>query len=446
MLKKIRDIAKKYNMIKSGDTVVCGLSGGADSVCLMLTLLELASELDFSVEALHVNHCLRSDESDRDERFCRDLCERLNVPFNAFSCDVKGYSEKNGISCEEAARELRYAIFRENSAGKLIATAHNADDNLETMLLNLVRGTGLKGVSGIPPVRGNIIRPLIAVSRNEIEEYLEKNNQDYVTDSSNLTDDYTRNKIRHNIIPLMRELNSSLTETTVRTAEVLRSENAFIESAVREVEKKCFTGGRFSGLADYDEVIRRRCIAKYLSDNSLSFSNKRLTDCDKILINGGKINISGNIYLISDGNGMRLETILPSEEIKSVSKTLEIGENRIFPKTALVCELVECENLRKIDFIHKKLTFYLVDYDKIKGTAIVRNRKQGDKLILRGRNFTSSVKKLINERISVSQRSTLHFIEDEEGTIFAEKIGIAQRVAPDENTSRLLKITVVQEG
>ncbi len=446
MQKKIRNTADKYNMIKSGDTVVCGLSGGADSVCLLLSLKELSAELDFSVEALHVNHCLRGAESDRDEQFCRDLCMQLNIPFTAVSCDVKGYSEKMGLSCEEAARELRYGIFRENAAGKLLATAHNADDNLETMLLNLIRGTGLKGITGIPPVRDNIIRPLIAVSRQEIEEYLQKHGQNFVTDSSNLTDDYTRNKIRHNIIPLMRELNGSITETTVRTAEVLRSENQLIDEAVHSAYEKCFKDGIFTGLGEYNQVIRRRCIAKYLSDNSLPFSNKRLTDCDNILVNGGKINISGNIHLISHGNKLRFEEIIPAKTQELISKTLEIGENRIFPDSILICEIANCESLKKIDFVHKKLTFYLLDYDKIKGTAIVRNRKFGDKLKLRGRNFTSSVKKIINETIPVSQRNSLHFIEDEEGTVFAEKIGIADRVAPDENTKRLLKIHILREG
>ncbi len=446
MLKKIRNTAEKYNMIKSGDTVVCGLSGGADSVCLLLSLNQLSAEMNFSLEAIHVNHCLRGEESDRDQQFCHDLCERLNIPFNAVSCDVKGYSEKNGLSCEEAARELRYGIFREYSMGKLLATAHNADDNLETMLLNLIRGTGLKGIAGIPPMRDNIIRPLIAVSRLEIEEYLQKCGQDFVTDSTNLTDDYTRNKIRHNIIPLMKELNSSLSETNVRTAEVLRSENQFIDEAVREAVKNCRKDGIFIGLKEYNQVIRRRCIAEYLSENSLPFSNKRLTDCDNILINGGKINISGNIFLISEGNTLRLEDIKPKTGNTLISKPLELGENRIFPDSILVCEIVNCENLKKIDFVHKKLTIYTLDYDKIKGTAIVRNRKFGDKLKLRGRNFTSSVKKIINETIPVEQRNSLHFIEDENGTVFAEKIGIADRVAPDSSTKRLLKIQIIREG
>lgn len=446
MIEKIRSTAEKYNMLRKGDTVVCGLSGGADSVCLLLALRELADNMDFSLEAIHINHCLRSTESDGDEQFCRHLCRRLDIPLTVVSCNVREYSVKNRLSCEEAAREMRYEAFRCHTEGKMLATAHNADDNLETMLLNIIRGTGLKGISGIPPVRDNIIRPLIAVSRAEIEDYLRNIGQDFVTDSSNLTDDYTRNKIRHNIIPLMKEINGSLTETTVRTSEVLRSENDLIEEIVAEAMEKCLQNGLFHGLSGYNEVVRRRCIARYLSAKSLPFSNRRLTDCDNIAVNGGKINISGNIYLVSDGKEMKLSEILPQKTEEIISAELKIGENRIFPDSVLICEIINCENLKKIDFVHKNLTFYLLDYDKIKGTAIVRNRKFGDKLKLRGRNFTSSVKKIINETIPVSQRKTLHFIEDDEGTAFGEKIGIAERVAPDENTSRLLKITVVREG
>lgn len=444
MLNKIRFIAEKYNMLKEGDTVVCGLSGGADSVCLLLSLRELSAELGINVEAIHVNHCLRGDESDRDEQFCRDLCGRLGLKFTAVSCDVKSYSEKNSLSCEEAARLLRYGIFGEYTQGKKLATAHNADDNLETMLLNLIRGTGLKGIAGIPPVRGNIIRPMLNVSRYEIEEYLKKNGQSYVTDSTNLTDDYTRNKLRHNIIPIMKEINGSLIETSVRTAGVLRSENELIESEVDEAMEKCLKNGVFMGLSEYSEVVVRRCISRFLSERNFPISAKRLEECGNIAVNGGKLNISCNTYFVSDGMTVQLKEIIPPTE-DIISKELQLGENRLFPQAKLICEIVNCENWKKNRFVHKKLTIYLLDYDKIIGRTVVRNRKFGDKIRLEGRSFTSSVKKLINQTVPVSMRSTLHFIEDEEGTIFGEMIGIADRVAPDENTSRLLSITVERE-
>lgn len=434
-------------MFAEGCTVVCGLSGGADSVCLLLSMRELSAEFGFAVEALHVNHCLRGAESDRDEEFCRKLCERLNVPFTAVSCNVREYAGKNGLSCEEAAREMRYEVFRSNSRGKLIATAHNSDDCLETMILNLIRGTGLKGLAGIPPVRDNIIRPLMCVSRREIEEYLREKRQDFVTDSTNLIpDDNTRNKIRHRIIPLMKNINPSLIETARNTADVLRSENGFIENVTaRAFEESCKNGG-LSGLSRYDEVIRRRCISRYLSSNGFSVSHKRLSECSDIAVNGGQLNISGKTFFISDGDTARLEAIDTEKKNESVSAELQIGENCIFPGCTLVCELIECESLEKKGFLNKKLTFYLLDYDKIKGRAVVRNRKFGDRIKLQGKGFTSSIKKLINEKIPRDLRDTLHFIEDGEGTVFAEMIGIADRAAPDENTSRLLMITVRRNG
>lgn len=443
MINKIFDFIKKYDMLYNGDTVLCGLSGGADSVCLLLVMCGLREKLGISVEALHVNHCLRGDESDRDEQFCRNLCEKINVPFTAVSCNVKEFAEKNSLSYEEAARQLRYDIFAEYSAGKKMATAHNADDNLETVIHHLIRGTALKGLAGIPAIRGNIVRPLLAVSRSEIENYLSAAGQDYVTDSTNLTDDYTRNKIRHKIIPVMREINGSLIETSVRSIESLRSENNLIESEVDNAMNNCFKNGIFTGLSEYNEIIRRRCVSRVFSGKNIPVSNKRLAECDNIILNGGKINLSDDIYFISDIKTARIIKI-PRREYKITEKTLSLGENKIFSDSVLVCQLIECDNMVKISFVNKKLTSYFLDYDKIIGSAVVRSRKYGDRIRLNGKKFTSSVKKLINEKIPDYLRDSLHFIEDDEGTVFAEGLGIAERVAPDENTNRLLEIYIIR--
>lgn len=442
MLDKVFGFISDNKMLSRGDTVVCGLSGGADSVCLLLALNSLHERLGITVEAVHVNHCLRGGESDRDEGFCRELCKSLGIGFISESCDVSGYAVKNGLSCEEAARKLRYDIFAKHSQGKKLATAHNANDNLETMLINLARGTALKGISGIPPVRGNIIRPLLIVSRSEIEAYLDGIGQSYVTDSTNLSDDYTRNKIRHRIIPLLEEINPSAVATAARSSQAMREENSFIESAAEEALKKCRCGSGFSGLSDMHSVIRRRCIAVLLTEKSLPYSYERLYELDNILVNGGKYNLSGDIFFVSDGRSAQITTIPHSDEEQNLSAKLVIGENMIFPDKKIVCRVIECDNLKKIEDVHKNLTFYLLDYDKIKGSAIVRSRKYGDKIRLCGRSFNSSVKKLINQYVPPEKRRFLHFIEDSEGTVFAEMIGIADRVKPDGSTKRLLEITI----
>ena len=214
-----------------------------------------------------------------------------------------------------------------------------------------------------------------------------------------------------------------------------------IEKMVDEAVKNCLDGKRLSGLEKYDHVVRKRAISRLLSENKLPYSHKRLDEADNILINGGKINISDQYYLIGSEKNIELKKIAPvSTEV--VSAPLKMGINRIFAESSLFCELIECDNLKKNETVNKISTFFLLDYDKIRGRAIVRSRVYGDKIKLCGRNFTSSVKKLINEMIAVENRSTLHFIEDEEGTIFAEGIGIADRVAPDKDTARFLKISV----
>lgn len=442
MLNRIYGFIKKNDMLHSGDTVVCGLSGGADSVCLLLVLSEISERLGITVEALHVNHSLRGAESDRDEEFCRCLCERLGIPFSARRCDVNAFARDFSLSCEEAARKLRYGMFAAYSQGKKIATAHNANDNLETIILNLTRGSGLKGLTGIPPVRGNIIRPLLEVSRREIEDFLRSHNQEFVTDSTNLTEDYTRNKIRHRVIPLLEEINGSVVKTTVKSSETLREENRFITDAVRDARDKCRSGNSFTGLEKYHSIIRRRCIAELLSENGLPYSNYRLTECDRILCEGGKLDLSRDFYFVSDGRTAEIKRIEHRQPHNEISAELIIGENMIFPGKIMTCRIVNCDNLRKIENVHKNLTFYLLDYDKITGRAIVRNRKFGDRIQLCGRNFTSSVKKLINEKVPENLRSSLYFIEDEMGTIFAEAIGIAERVKPDENTVQFLEINI----
>ncbi len=443
MLEKIYNFIIENNLVAPQDIVICGLSGGADSVSLLLSLFQLKDRLNISIEALHVNHCLRGKESDRDEQFCRELCKRLEIPFWAVSCDVRGYALKNSLSCEEAARKLRYGIFDEYSHGKKIATAHNANDNLETVILNLARGTALKGLSGIPVKRNNIIRPLLSVTRTDIEAFLVSENQSFVTDSTNLSDDFTRNKIRHNIVPQLQQLNSSVIETSIRSISALRSENELLDSQTDAAMEECRIADGFSGLSVFHSVIRRRCIARLLTEKNLPYSSDRLAQADRILMNGGKINVSGDIYLVSDKNSIVLISIPQKKEQELISKDMVIGENHIFPNKTLLCEIVECDNLKKIRSVNNLLTFYLADYDKIKGRIIVRSRKFGDKIQLCGRNFNSSVKKLINQTVPLENRNFLHFLEDEDGTVFAENIGIAQRVAPDKNTVRLLKISVI---
>ena len=231
MLSKVKDYIKKHKLLSLSDLYIVTLSGGADSVALLLLL----DEMGYKVHALHCNFHLRGEESDRDERFCEDLCLKKNIPFHRIHFDTLMYAETHKMSVEMAARELRYRYFeqlRKDIGAEGICVAHHQDDTVETVLLNLVRGTGLRGLTGIQPRNGAILRPLLCVTRTEIEAYLATKQQDYVTDSTNLETDFVRNKIRLQVVPLLRQLNPAVSENIVRTAEHLTEAQKVLDAVV----------------------------------------------------------------------------------------------------------------------------------------------------------------------------------------------------------------------
>lgn len=231
MLSKVKDYIKKHKLLSLSNLYIVALSGGADSVALLLLL----DEMGYKVHALHCNFHLRGEESDRDERFCEDLCLKKNIPFHRIHFDTLMYAETHKMSVEMAARELRYRYFeqlRKDIGAEAICVAHHQDDTVETVLLNLVRGTGLRGLTGIQPRNGAILRPLLCVTRTEIEAYLATKQQDYVIDSTNLETDFVRNKIRLQVVPLLRQLNPAVSENIVRTAAHLTEAQKVLDAVV----------------------------------------------------------------------------------------------------------------------------------------------------------------------------------------------------------------------
>ncbi|ERK00051.1 tRNA lysidine(34) synthetase TilS [Hoylesella pleuritidis] len=231
-LKTISDYISHYKLLKVNGKYLVALSGGADSVALLRVLLTLG----YAVEAIHCNFHLRGEESDRDEFFCKTLCNKLGVTFHSVHFDTITYARQHKVSIEMAARELRYRYFErlcQDIDATAICVAHHRDDNAETVLLNLIRGTGITGLAGIAPRRGYIIRPLLGVNRQEIIEYLDSIKQDFVTDSTNLTDNVVRNKIRLHILPLLADINPSVSESIAKTADHVREATKYVESGVK---------------------------------------------------------------------------------------------------------------------------------------------------------------------------------------------------------------------
>ncbi len=237
---RIKEYICSNRLLDNGAKVVVGLSGGADSTALLLVLLRLG----YKVQAVHCNFHLRGAESDRDQQFATDLCARLGVELEICQYDTKAYASEHGLSIEMAARELRYADFdriMHKCGASAVCIAHHRDDSVETVLLNLIRGTGIKGLTGIKPRNGHIIRPLLCVSRQDIENWLQECGQPYVTDSTNLETDYTRNKIRLGLLPLMRDINPSVDESIMATACHLQQAYDLYAPAIDDIRSQVIT-------------------------------------------------------------------------------------------------------------------------------------------------------------------------------------------------------------
>mgnify|MGYP002623277760 FL=1 len=249
MLSKVKDYIQKHKLLDANELYLVALSGGADSV----TLLLLLDEMGFKIHAVHCNFHLRGDESDRDEQFCENLCQQKSIPFHRIHFDTLTYAETHKVSVEMAARELRYRYFeqlRKDIGADGVCVAHHRDDLVETVLLNMVRGTGLRGLCGIRPCNGKILRPLLCVSKQDILSYLDEKGQPYMTDSTNLEDEAQRNKVRMNILPLLQDINPAVSENIEKMAEFLAEAQKVLDAVVSQFKDNKYL--YFSDLAKFN--------------------------------------------------------------------------------------------------------------------------------------------------------------------------------------------------
>lgn len=281
---KVLSWCAEHGLFAPGDSVCTALSGGADSVAMLHLLHSLQPELGITLRAAHYNHHLRGAESDRDQQFCRDLCRSLGVELICGEGDVAGAAARTGKSIELAAREMRYAFL--DSLGSKIATAHSANDNLETILINLTRGTALRGLCGIPPQREQIVRPILCLTRQEIESYLAEHGLTHITDSTNLQDDCLRNRIRHHIIPALTAENPLLAEKTVGLSEALRRDESYLQAQAGTLLEQARRPEGFDVccLRAASEPIRTRALRRMLESAGASdLSAAHLRACSDLL-------------------------------------------------------------------------------------------------------------------------------------------------------------------
>ena len=439
MTDKVLKTVSKHHMVSAGETVGIGLSGGADSVALTHILSENKDVLGIkSIKAIHIHHGIRGKEADRDMEFSQNLCEKLNIEFLCFKADVPAEARKTGESLEECARRIRYSFFAECGCDK-IATAHNLNDNMETFLLNLTRGTSLSGLCSIPYTRDIYIRPLLDCTRAEIERYNRENGLSFVTDSTNLCDDYSRNKIRHNILPRLFEINPSFDKSFQRCLDsVYLAEDYFTETA-RDLLNSARSGEDYdcSVFENSHNALKYRVISMILKEkNAKNINRKHIESVAAVIKTGGSVDINGGL------------TVTVERKMLSFGKT-KATDYFEFPtdiksgiiETPVGIYAVNTHFKKDLQNLNKETVDNFIDCDKITGVLYFRNRREGDKYRQAGRGVTKTLKDLFNEsKTPVCERSKMLILSDDSGIVWTEFFGVSQRCKVTDKTEKYIKI------
>lgn len=388
MINKIEQTVEKYRMWEIYDGAILGFSGGADS-CALLHFLKGRTK---NLLAIHINHMIRGEEADRDEAHARSLCESYGVKFVSYKLDVPKIAKDTGKGLEEAARDARYGIFyrllSENPEYKCIVTAHNSDDNLETVIFNLARGTGTRGIMGIRAVQGKIRRPLIEVSKSEVLEYCLQNGIEYVTDSTNADTKYTRNHIRHNIIPELKKLNPAVLDSCLRLGEILRADEEYFENRVDQIVKSGVTGEKIplELFKTVEEPILSRLLVRLFGDTLDYTAQKSIMALVKKGEVGSYICLHGNkVFKIEHGYAH----FALRSDLLSISYYCELNTPLSYlPELDIYIALGENEAPK--GYIPKyKIS---LNGEKIKAPLAVRSRRTGDTVKHGG--MTKKIKRL----------------------------------------------------
>lgn len=410
---KVMKFIKENSMFNKGDKVIVAVSGGPDSICLLYILNEHKDELGITLFGAHINHCLRGMESDKDEEYAKKTCESLKIDFYSKAVDIHKIAEKNNLSCEMAGREARYDFFGELmiklNANK-IALAHNANDQAETILMRMMRGTGIEGLIGIKPVRDKIyVRPILHLSRSEIEKYCEVNGIDPRIDKSNLETIYARNKVRLDLIPYIQEnFNKDIIKTLNRLSDIVKVDNDYLESISMEQYKKHCDIGEKKVIINDSAFSEHEAIVSRIIRSALLHVNHNLYNIEKIHISNiidlqkhdtGKTimlpqniivgNCYGNIHIYIKDNESSTANLVNSNEY-----SLNVNENN---SVEHLKKVIKIQVKPKAELIQIKNDDYIkyFDYDKIVGPIILRYRKDGDKFIPLGMKGNKKLKDLL---------------------------------------------------
>lgn len=456
IFEKVLSTINKYNLIQKGDKIVLGLSGGPDSVCLLHILNRLKKDLDIEVYAAHLNHQIRGIEAQKDALYISKLCEEMGITFFLKSINVPEYCDQNGLSIEEGARKLRYEMFheiRQKTRSNKIAVGHNLNDQAETVLMRIMRGTGLQGLKGIDCIRDNIIiRPLLEIERCDIEKYCEDYNLNPRIDKTNLESIYTRNKIRLELIPYMKDnFNNNIIESIVRMSSSLRSDSDYIE---KEAEDKFKDISNLSSdtaeiyLEEYISLhdaikvrVLRNGIKHVLGDTN--FVDQKHIDDIRELEGENKVNkritLPRGVFAYRMKNSILLTTKeIVNEEIDFCYNIPSNGFIKIKElNTIIETQTMTIDRYRSMKVDKESRGF---DFSKIKGGITVRNRKQGDKIKLAV--GSKKIKDLfIDLKIPRENRCKIPIIADEDGIICVGNFKMSENYKVDAKTKEVLKVS-----
>ena len=562
MRRKVLQTIRQYNMVQQGDRVLVGFSGGADSTALLTLLWQLREQLGITVMACHLNHCLRKEESERDEAFVRTFCQQRGIPLVVVRADVKAGAAAAGQSVETYARKLRYQVFAqaaENLEGLLhgdcpdlpqgstvtfwegakegdvcpepsssailaesvgpepdsinfeisqhlcpdqadskgtepdssnfeipagnsrptpdhrgrsatscsnfeisignfkIATAHTLNDNAETLLFYLARGTGLNGLGGIPPVRDKIIRPLIDCSREEIEQFCAEQGLDFVHDSTNDSDDYTRNYIRHRLLPLMQGLNPSFLQGAQHLSRMAREENDLLQQQTKEaleqltVKHQPLTLSR-EGFLQLHPALRHRVLLWMLTEAGIEPDFRKVQQMEQRVCRGsGKTELRLGVALCADRRQFWMDEAVfyPHQRQPYFEQPFAEGTIELFCGKSIKVTILDAQEYKLFFKKDPSILKNAVDCDKMKDIAVFRQRKDGDRMTVcsnRGANTGSRpLKKMwIDAKIPQTERWKAAVLSDSTGVLWAEGFGCDRHAAPDEQSRRIALIRVIQ--
>lgn len=457
MMEQVLKFIRQQKLIEEGDHVVAGVSGGADSVCLLFVLLQYKKEVDFQISVVHVHHNLRGEEADRDADYVRELCSRHQLPFSLILVDVKKLAAEKKISLEEAGRLARYEAFERfciENGGTKIALAHHQNDLAETMIYHLARGTGMKGLTGISPRRGKIIRPLLGMKRQEIEHYLYKNNIKYLIDSSNMEDEYARNRIRHHVVEyLEKEINAQVVSHMAETAADAAEIQLYLEQQAGRLYKQYVTeedGCTRIALSLFSQefpaflqnLVIRMCI-EALTGSLKDITRIHLNDV-RVLGEkqvGKAVNLPDGLIAKRAYDAVRIsmEKCGTGSKKGGIFCELEVPGIHSMGKMQIFCTLEQNNH----QIIPEKSYTKWLNYDRIKGTLVLRSRKPGDYLVVNQNGGKKKLKDyLIDQKVPKEKRDQIPLLCAGSEVLWVCGHRISEAYKVSEKTEMILKVQI----